>query len=707
MNAPTPQRECLFCVGTKEECGKIGGCRLMLEGMERKSGGKDVCSPTLIHPLRTPPLDLRYSDTTFRVEEFLVDIPKYAILSHTWEKDEVTLRDIQDLHEAKGKAELEAEGPKKQAELLKAEKIQRKAGWLKIEKACEYVRQYKFKWIWIDTCCIDKSSSAELSEALNSMFKYYEEAHVCVVYLSDVSIEKNVMGLEELKKSRWFTRGWTLQELIAPRYMVFLDKNWDKIDTRFGIRHIMSEVTSIPVEVFEEGSLDGYSIAQKMSWAASRKTTREEDMAYCLMGLFGVNMPPIYGEGGAKAFIRLQQEIIRYSDDRSIFAWVARDRRDRGMFARSPSEFASSSRVGVSVSDGLGDKSSFSFGNNGLHIHLPLKPLCDAGKDIFYASLHCRDPNGVIGIYLHKQGHRYVRWRPYFSLSHTDEPLGKLQEVVVKEGGAILRQLVNVDIPVQLKLDSDISLLNIEDGNPFLLPCLSAHMFKLRTKKGNAFDIKLTSWTGDVIPVLRMCLLPVDNENALVSFFAHTTGDSSNQRVFEINYIPSSTAKFQLYRQIHKFRCTSHVLTSTTLNFTVDGRSADFFSAPSVFPSEFRWMGDREEVYLSVSYPGEQRNIHCVFQYQDLWFDNVFMALGLRTDSKRRIPWVDVFALTDALSISDVWESYLPLGSRYERRKVGTAATVLNKWRSLAVIVEEKILLGSAWYHVVLTGKSN
>ncbi|THU99523.1 HET-domain-containing protein [Dendrothele bispora CBS 962.96] len=240
---------------------------------------------------------------TFEMREFLTEIPIYAILSHTWEKDEVTFQDIQDLEKAK-----------------------KKSGWSKVERACEYVRKYKFNWLWIDTCCIDKSSSAELSEALNSMYKYYGDCRVCIAYLRDVSNEKNAKSMEKLKESRWFRRGWTLQELIAPRYMVFLDKEWNMMGTRFGMRYVVSEVTSIPVDVFETGWLDDYSIAQKMSWAASRETTRPEDMAYCLMGLFGVNIPPIYGEGGTKAFMRLQQEIIKYSDDRSIFAWCRQSR---------------------------------------------------------------------------------------------------------------------------------------------------------------------------------------------------------------------------------------------------------------------------------------------------------------------------------------------------------------------------------------------
>ncbi|THU88009.1 HET-domain-containing protein, partial [Dendrothele bispora CBS 962.96] len=260
---------------------------------------------------------------TFVVKEFLTDsdIPPFAILSHTWGDNEVTFQDIQNLETAKKKG----------------------AGWRKVENACRYIRQYKFKWIWIDTCCIDKSSSAELSEALNSMYQYYRDSRVCIAYLGDVSGVKNTKDLGEFKKSRWFKRGWTLQELIAPRYMFFLDKNWNTIGTRHSIGMGKSAFQS---------HIDGYSIAQKMSWAASRETTRSEDMAYCLMGLFGVNMPPIYGEGGPKAFMRLQQEIIKYSEDRSIFAWVAskNSRRERGLFASSPLEFASSGHIGVSGS---------------------------------------------------------------------------------------------------------------------------------------------------------------------------------------------------------------------------------------------------------------------------------------------------------------------------------------------------------------------
>ncbi|THU84277.1 HET-domain-containing protein, partial [Dendrothele bispora CBS 962.96] len=317
----------------------------------------------------------------FKVEEFLTDsnIPPFAILSHRWGDNKLLFKDIQNLKTAK-----------------------KKPGWPKVRDACKYVKKYRFKYIWIDTCCIDKSSSAELSEALNSMYKYYGDSQVCIAYLGDVPGGKSEERFGEsgwFRKSEWFRRGWTLQELIAPRYMIFLDEDWNQIGTRYSMRKVISmkviglvKITSIPVDVFEKpGKIDDYSIAQKMSWAAFRETKRAEDMAYCLMGLFGVNMPPIYGEGGQKAFMRLQQEIIKYSEDRSIFAWVAsRDyKRERGLFASSPSEFASSGDVAASKSDDLGNKSAFSFGNNGLHIHLSLQCLSDLGEDVFLASLHC------------------------------------------------------------------------------------------------------------------------------------------------------------------------------------------------------------------------------------------------------------------------------------------------------------------------------
>ncbi|THU95434.1 HET-domain-containing protein [Dendrothele bispora CBS 962.96] len=239
---------------------------------------------------------------TFLLQEFYTDVPPYAILSHTWGKREVTFQDMQNTDAIKTREDLQA-------------------GWSKVKKACEHAHNYSFEWIWIDSCCINKESSAELSEALNSMYQYYEDAEVCYVYLSDVSGKEDPRDPSStFRVSRWFKRGWTLQELLAPSHVVFLDKNWADLGTRQSLRDAISAITLVPVEVFEGKDIAEFSIAQRMSWAAFRETTRPEDQAYSLMGIFGVNMPPIYGEGGPKAFMRLQQEIIKISDDRSIFA---------------------------------------------------------------------------------------------------------------------------------------------------------------------------------------------------------------------------------------------------------------------------------------------------------------------------------------------------------------------------------------------------
>lgn len=231
--------------------------------------------------------------TTIAVEEFQGDLPEYAILSHTWETEEVTLPD------------------------LTSDKKRSKAGWAKILKCCELCRNKGCKYVWIDTCCIDKSSSAELSEAINSMFRWYQQAAVCYAYLGDVQSTQAGL-LEQIFHSRWFTRGWTLQELIAPVYLLFLDCNWIEIGTRSYLSSTVEDVTGISPS--DMANFRDCSVATKMSWASKRQTTRTEDQAYCLLGLFDINMPLLYGEGD-KAFLRLQYEILRASNDESIFAW--------------------------------------------------------------------------------------------------------------------------------------------------------------------------------------------------------------------------------------------------------------------------------------------------------------------------------------------------------------------------------------------------
>lgn len=245
---------------------------------------------------------------TLRLEQFFkaAQTPPYAILSHTWGDDEVSLRNF-----------------RKQSSRSSWK------GFSKIQSACQEAHRQGLDYLWVDTCCIDKTSSAELSEAINSMFKWYQRSQICYAFLEDV--EQPSINLPDMRgacnasernftTSRWFTRGWTLQELIAPKEVVFYNKNWVSIGEKGTSSELIKKITGIDTFILEGGPLPEVSVGRRMSWAVDRQTTREEDIAYSLMGLFDINMPLLYGEG-PKAFIRLQEEILRQSDDHTLFAW--------------------------------------------------------------------------------------------------------------------------------------------------------------------------------------------------------------------------------------------------------------------------------------------------------------------------------------------------------------------------------------------------
>lgn len=267
---------------------------------------------------------------TLRLKSFQGKIPRYAILSHTWCPDEITFADFQVENKSTTRDE--------------------KAGFHKIKLTCEQARTEGISYAWVDTCCINKESSAELSEAINSMFKWYSLATVCYAYLEDFPQSEETNNLSLLRGCRWFSRGWTLQELLAPRDLVFFaphGKSWRKIGRKDGLEQVLEQITNIPGEILlKQKAIDTISVAARMSWAARRQTTQEEDLAYCLMGIFNVNMPLLYGEG-PKAFIRLQEEILRETRDDSLFAWcstkeAAAETPYRGLFAGSPDEFLES-----------------------------------------------------------------------------------------------------------------------------------------------------------------------------------------------------------------------------------------------------------------------------------------------------------------------------------------------------------------------------
>jgi hypothetical protein len=214
-------------------------------------------------------------------------LPMYAILSHTWH--------IENDREVS--------------------KAWSKAGYDKIRFCEQRAAADGLRYFWIDTCCINKRSEPELSEAINSMFRWYQQATRCYVYLSDVSIKSdNLEGSSRslwetaFSQSRWFTRGWTLQELIAPRVVEFYTSDGEKLGDKLSLEGLICEVTGIAKEALRGRCLDEFRVEERMSWAANRKTKREEDGIYSLLGMFGVSMPLVYGEGRDKALRRLRKE---------------------------------------------------------------------------------------------------------------------------------------------------------------------------------------------------------------------------------------------------------------------------------------------------------------------------------------------------------------------------------------------------------------
>ncbi|KAI3392094.1 hypothetical protein diail_6200 [Diaporthe ilicicola] len=209
-------------------------------------------------------------------------------------------------------------------------------------------------------------------------------SEVCYAFIEDFDAENKAF----FAASRWFTRGWTLQELLAPANVIFFTKSWVRLGEKRAISPFFAEFTGIDAAIMAgERPVESASLAKRMSWMARRQTTRPEDSAYCLMGVFGVNMPMLYGEGGKKAFLRLQEEIMKTSDDQSLFAWVNRDADHEalhGLLAPSPAAFAHSNSI--------------------LPYYLHLSARADG---IFVATIDCPVPpnyadSGFLAIYLNK-----------------------------------------------------------------------------------------------------------------------------------------------------------------------------------------------------------------------------------------------------------------------------------------------------------------
>ncbi|KAI0476613.1 heterokaryon incompatibility protein-domain-containing protein [Xylariaceae sp. FL0804] len=348
---------------------------------------------------------------TRELEEYFDDhIPRYGILSHTWGKDEVLFHDLKDpTHTSK-------------------------LGYQKVDGCCRTAVDEHLDYVWIDTCCINKDSSAELSEAINSMFKWYQGAAECFVYLADVPalLDYNETLEEYFCNSRWFTRGWTLQELLAPSKLRFYDSGWNMLYHFFitgrpsmeliTIHQIILQVTGIDLNAWTKAD-----ISQRLSWVAKRHTTRKEDIAYCLLGLLGVHMPVLYGEGEA-AFQRLLGEVIKTSNHHGVLAAGYRQTVDHSrvgapttVFPVSPRQYggcaagfptlatasilppilpviATPHTLPVSMPGAATRLMHFSMTNAGLHIELPLVPINASDqrepdpRGVMLALLDCRVP---------------------------------------------------------------------------------------------------------------------------------------------------------------------------------------------------------------------------------------------------------------------------------------------------------------------------
>ena len=245
---------------------------------------------------------LKHSDTgEFNfTKDFVGDdrIPPYAILSHTWglDTDEVAFEDL-----------INGTG-------------REKAGFKKIRFCGEQARQDGLQYFWIDTCCINKANYTELSQAINSMFRWYQNAAKCYVYLSDVLTTKRKASDQSseftwklaFQGCRWFKRGWTLQELLAPITVEFFSRECQRLGDKRSLRQMIHEITGIADSALQGTNLSQFSVEERLSWIDRRQTKLEEDKAYSLLGIFDISMPLIYGEGGQKAFKRLQEEIEKH-----------------------------------------------------------------------------------------------------------------------------------------------------------------------------------------------------------------------------------------------------------------------------------------------------------------------------------------------------------------------------------------------------------
>jgi len=437
------------------------------------------------------------------------NVPEYAILSHTWGATEVTYQEMslitrmrslsttfdsqatETTQEANNSSvgahptfmlaaiELLVRGnwsPGSSLPDLSEEGLMKREGYGKIVYSARKAKELGYSWIWCDTCCIDKTSSSELQESINSMFRWYKDSAVCLVYLNDVqpiNTDEVIFDTQvthsaasnAFTKCRWASRGWTLQELVAPTSVRFYYQDWSLMGDKREFVEELSSATGIPIFVLENGDVSEISLAERMSWASERTTTRVEDIAYCLLGIFDIQMPLLYGEG-EKAFVRLQEEILKTTDDYSLFAWRAApssfpststtfssasssspSSTYRGLLARSPLEFR---RCGPIDRDNTTSVSPINSTSLGIRIQLEfLQDPTSKDKSRFLAMIRCSNHlNQRLAIYLKclDTANQYARVDPSALVPIDNWPTGQLRTIYIRQKLSIPSDFYTPDI---------------------------------------------------------------------------------------------------------------------------------------------------------------------------------------------------------------------------------------------------------------------
>ncbi|MDI1487518.1 MAG: hypothetical protein OHK93_006788 [Ramalina farinacea] len=306
------------------------------------------------------------------------------------------------------------------------------ASAFKITGACETVLAHyggDIQNIWLDTVCIDQKNPHELSASINSMYRWYKQAEVCFALLGDYPGP----GVRVFTDSRWFTRGWTLQELVAPRNVRFFDRNWKYVGDKESLAEALIARTKIGRDfLLGRSNIGRASVSQRMGWYAGRITTVEEDAAYCLLGLFGVNLPLLYGEGKERAYRRLQEEIMRYSDDHSLFVWKSSEplKQGSGLLADDPKYFSGTGDY-VHKGSRLNNR-PYQMTNKGISIDLYLQEH----QGVYVASLDCpHGSNHYVGIYLEclsSETQQYRRTKTNELCKIVESGRGQLRSIFVK-----------------------------------------------------------------------------------------------------------------------------------------------------------------------------------------------------------------------------------------------------------------------------------